>query len=139
MKRRNLAILCTMALTMSVVVGFSTISQAGTPSAGCTVAELTAQKTDPKDPVTGEGGPLAVAGTHISWSAECLGNTTELPAILEVYDLSPNGGLLAEISSTLSGSGDLSASNDVYVPVQVPTGYEVCLTIATGDRHCVTI
>lgn len=129
MKRRNLAILCSMALTMSVVAGFTNISQAA-PAANCSVAELTAEPTPP----SAQGGPLLVAGTHVSWGANCVGNTTELPAALEIFD--PYGNLLAEVSSTLSGTGNLASSNDILVPVQ--TGHSVCLTLPT-DRHCVKI
>lgn len=124
MKRRNLAILCTMALTTSVVVGFSSISQA-TPTANCSVAELTATPT-------AAGDPLLLAGTHISWGTDCTGNTTSLPTGLSVKD--PAGNLVTRIAQTLGGTGNLSASQNIYIPVQ--GGYEICVELP-GDVECV--
>lgn len=124
MKRRNLAILCTMALTTSVVVGLAGISQA-TPSAGCTGPEVSATKTN-------AGDPLLLAGTHIRWATTCTGNTTSLPVGISVKD--PTGNLVTKIASALEGTGNLSSSQDLYLPVQ--GGYEICVELP-GNTKCV--
>lgn len=121
---RNLAILCAMALTTSVVVGFSGISQAA-PSAGCEIVSLSADPTP-------AGSPLLLAGTHISFGTDCVGNTQSLPAGLTVKD--PAGNLIAKIASAVEGTGNLSNSQNIYVPVQ--GGYEVCVEVP-GDLQCV--
>lgn len=127
MKRRinrNLAILCAMALTTSVVVGFAGISQA-TPSANCTGPSVSATPTP-------AGTPLLLAGTKISWATDCTGNTTSLPVGISVKD--PAGNLVTRIASATSGTGNLSSSQDLYLPVQ--GGYEVCVELPT-KTECV--
>lgn len=121
---RNLAILCAMVLTTSVVVGLSGISQAA-PHADCQVVSLSADPTP-------AGDPLLLAGTHISFGTTCVGNTQQLPAGITVKD--PAGNLIAKIASALEGTGNLSNSQNIYIPVQ--GGYEVCVEVP-GDVQCV--
>lgn len=124
--RRSLAVLVGMALMTSVVVGLTGISQAN-PDANCDVDDLTATPTD-------AGNPLLLAGTHISFGTDCVGKTTSLPLGLTVKD--PAGNLVSKIASVLEGTGNLSSSQNIFVPVQ--TGYEVCVEVP-GTTQCVTI
>lgn len=123
---RNLGILCTMALTISLVVGLTGISQA-VPAADCTVISLSAEPTP-------AGSPLLLAGTHISFGADCVGNTESLPFGVEVRDPAKN--LIAKIASELSGTGNLSSTENIFLPVQ--GGYEICVEVP-GARECVTV
>lgn len=121
---RNLAVLCALALTTSVLVAFSGSSHAA-PAANCEVVSLSADPTP-------AGSPLLLAGTHISFGSTCVGNTQELPAGISVKD--PAGNLIAKIASQLTGTGNLSNSQNIYIPVQ--GGYEVCVEVP-GDVQCV--